>query len=219
MRDELADVVHPVFNYGLSLKERVQRGELLDRETEQGKLKGLLKGTHQAAAWGEYGGDGEHFLAGRYALACWLDDLFILDSAWSEWWKENALEWALYRTNERGWKFWEQARLAASRAGNEALEIFFLCVMLGFRGDVNEVPADGKDGNEKLKNWVESTREQITKSQGRDRPSTQAGTPPSYAPARVALGRFQNALLVAIGVFLVLVCVTAFAIVSWIGHG
>ena len=35
------------------------------------------------------------FLGVRYALACWLDDIFILDSVWREQWNANKMEYAL----------------------------------------------------------------------------------------------------------------------------
>ena len=66
-------------------------------------------------------------------MVCWLDELFLVDSAWDARWNESKLELALYGTNDRAWHFWEQARLADTRPGTEALSAFFLCVMLGFR--------------------------------------------------------------------------------------
>ena len=94
MTDDIANVVHPVFNYGLRLKERVARGEATDMETEQATLKGLLLGEMEARRVADYGGDrsidmstmggrtldpsrrsSESFLGIRYALACWLDDV------------------------------------------------------------------------------------------------------------------------------------------------
>ena len=48
MKEEIANLVHPVFNYGLRLKERLARGEASDMETEQATLKGLLLGENEA---------------------------------------------------------------------------------------------------------------------------------------------------------------------------
>src|SRR5207245_6091570 len=42
MREEIASLVHPVFAYGLRLKERLKKGERLDLHAEQAALKGLL---------------------------------------------------------------------------------------------------------------------------------------------------------------------------------
>ena len=39
-------------------------------------------------------------------------------------------------------KTWNTVRNAESRSGTDALEVFFLCVMLGFRGDKREENTD-----------------------------------------------------------------------------
>src|SRR6202035_3808810 len=44
-------------------------------------------------------------------------------------------ETALYGTNDRAWRLWEQARQAERQGDADALEASFLSVMLGFRGD------------------------------------------------------------------------------------
>src|SRR5262245_39936112 len=167
MRKEIADLVYPVINYALQLKRRVDRGEELSLSNEQAQLKGLLKSESAARRWPEYAGDApaggfddsgrgssEHFLGIRYALACWLDEIFILDSPWKAEWNERKLEAALYGSNDRAYKFWDQARKAEARPEKDALEVFFLCVMLGFRGDLRDDP----DG---LRAWREAAEAQL----------------------------------------------------------
>src|SRR5262245_39001938 len=153
MQDDLANLVYPIITTGVTLKERVDRGEDVDLEREQGRLKGMLLTETEAGRYGDFGGeakpptltngsagregnaaDGEPFLGIRYALVCWLDEMFVLDSGWSEAWNERKLEGALYGTNDRAWRFWDQAKRAEKRPTADALEAFFLCVMLGFSG-------------------------------------------------------------------------------------
>jgi type VI secretion system protein ImpK len=174
MQERTANLVHPVVTYGLRLKERLAQGEKPDLSTEQTKLKGLLAGQGQARGVLDWAGDsldpipsavhrpgesgrrgGDGFLGLRYALACWLDEIFILDSPWGEAWKERSLEWALYTSNDRAWKFWEQAKLAEGRPGTDALESFYLCVMLGFRGDLVHAP-------DRLQAWRNAVEGRIT---------------------------------------------------------
>jgi type VI secretion system protein ImpK len=139
MRAEIARLVHPVIAYGLHLKERLAHGEDLDLAAEMTALRGLLQSEEQARQWPDFGGDGTgHFLGVRYALACWLDEVFILDSQWAAAWNARKLEDALYRSNDRAWKFWEQAERAGDRP--DALEAFYLCMLLGFRGVHAEAP-------------------------------------------------------------------------------
>src|SRR5438477_11717841 len=108
MRDELANLIHPLLLQGLRLKERVERGELLNLTTEQAALKSLLLSEGEARRLPDFGGDDaayaglvrgqvnpDHFLGVRYGLACWLDELFLTNSAWSKPWSEARLEEAL----------------------------------------------------------------------------------------------------------------------------
>ena len=100
------------------------------------------------------------FLGIRYALACWLDEIFIGDSAWKEKWNANKIETHLFGINDRASEFWKQAQRAQSRPTRDTLEVFYLCVMLGFRGELIDSP------NEVIA-WRESVEPQIT--QGEDR--------------------------------------------------
>src|SRR5262245_9548690 len=98
MREATARLVYPVFLQGLRLREQLDRGQRPDREHEQALLKGLL-GADGDARW--LAGDGEvvqaldrrlPVAAYRYALVCWLDELFSIDSPWRAEWTERMLE-------------------------------------------------------------------------------------------------------------------------------
>src|ERR671918_718302 len=61
----------------------------------------------------------------------------VLSDETTEWgsrWSNSKLETQKYGTNDREFKFWDQADLAARRSDRDALEVYYLCVMLGFRG-------------------------------------------------------------------------------------
>jgi type VI secretion system protein ImpK len=158
MREEIAELVYPVIRQGLRLKERLKRGEKLNMADEQAELKRRLRTPDEARAWPSFGGDGDQFLGLRYALACWLDEIFILDSPWKEEWNHSKVEETLYRSNDRAYTFWEQARRAESRADSEAVEGFYLCVMLGFRGDLRDEP-------DKLQDWREGVETHLNTGQ------------------------------------------------------
>ena len=112
MREEITRIVYPVLRYGLTLQPRLKRGEKPSLENEQANLRALLKSVSESRQWPGYGGDGE-FLGIRYALTCWLDETFTAESSpWRDEWNESKLETTLYETNDRGWKFWEQAKAA-----------------------------------------------------------------------------------------------------------
>ncbi len=171
MQEDLVHLIHGVLHHGIRLRTRLLRGERLVLENEQATLQRLLLPAGEAQRWPEYGGQSPAsteptdlhaadvhagtgprlFLGVRYALVCWLDELFLVGSPWEKQWNEKKLEAALYASNDRAWRFWEQARLAEARPDGTALVGFFLCVMLGFRGDLRDDPAA-------LQAWLDATR-------------------------------------------------------------
>jgi type VI secretion system protein ImpK len=225
MRDEIANLVYPVLDYGMGLKDRLERGLAPDLELEQMELKRLLGSEGDARRLSDYGGDsmvahsvgvprggvrgGDAFLGIRYALVCWLDELFILDSAWSTEWNERKLEVALYGTNDRAWKFWEQARRAETQPGGDALEVFFLCVMLGFRGDLRE-------DTTKLQAWVAGTQIRVAKSQAQEWQVPPELQPPTNVPPLRGRDRLQRMVLIVGLVLLIVIPLTTGLLVA--GH-
>jgi type VI secretion system protein ImpK len=140
MRKETAELVLPILRYGLRLKERLRHGEKCTMAAEQAELKRLFRSSKAATNAPSTVDSSEVFLGIRYPLACWLDEIFIVDSdsPWKKEWREQTMELALFGTRERAHEFWRQARQAESRGDADAVEVFYLCVMLGFRGDQRE---------------------------------------------------------------------------------
>ncbi len=156
MRDEIADIVHRVFSRGLFLQARLQalpQQDLRFLQTEHAALLGMLSGPGPVRSLADFDGDPRHtapgytqaddrpypptlFIGIRYALACWLDEVAAHSQPWAAaWWEVHKMETSLYvGLNDRDWKFWEQAELAELRRDIDALEVAYLCVMLGFRG-------------------------------------------------------------------------------------
>jgi type VI secretion system protein ImpK len=219
MNSDVARIVDRVLLCGLDLKERLERGDKLDVAVEQTQLRSLLKSESEARRWPDYGGD--HPMAGttiggerahgfqgiRYALVCWLDEMFTLDPLWASKWQEEALEPEMYHTRLRAEQFWEQARRAEARPNTDALEAYFLCAVLGFRGKYAGAP-------EKLRAWTDSVEPRITAGfdRGYDLPS--AKMPPCNVPPLVGRDKMKKLLLagaILAGVFLVL---AAFVLVT-----
>jgi type VI secretion system protein ImpK len=220
MQEDVANLVYPTLTYGLHLRARLERGEELVLETEQAKLKGMLLTETEARRLVDFGGDGGApsgmtlqsfnlddpvkdtpqgvgaFLGIRYALACWLDEIFVLDSPWSAAWNERKLEGALYGTNDRAWRFWEQAQKAERRPSRDSLEAFFLCVMLGFRGEYAEDPI-------RLDNWVSAARAHINRGLATDWPYPPEVEAPTHVPPRRGRDQLER-MVVRGGVLLLL---------------
>jgi type VI secretion system protein ImpK len=161
MHKETAELVHPILRHGLRLRERLGRGEKLDLHSEQAELKRLFRISDSAAVAGE----SEAFLGVRYPVACWLDELFIVDpeSPWKGEWRDETMEFGLFRKRDRAHRFWEQARQAEARGDVDALEVFYLCVLLGFRGDLRDKP-------DSLLDWREATEARIVQARAPDWP-------------------------------------------------
>jgi type VI secretion system protein ImpK len=211
MRSETANLVHAVLQHGLRLRERLEHGERPTLEAEQAALKSLLLADSDAARSLEFSGEGDTssqgrnqdqadgqtdeagrtFLGIRYALVCWLDELFVLDSAWQAPWNECKLEMTLYGTNDRAWRFWEQARLAESRPGIDVLEAYYLCVMLGFRGELRQ------DGD-RLEAWCEQVRGRLDDTLARPWPAPDGQDPPTRVPPLRGAERLRKLVLATV---------------------
>jgi type VI secretion system protein ImpK len=230
MQAEIAQLVHPVLSYGVELKARLDRGEEPELAAEQAELTDLLLSDFEARRCGEFGGEAPRdrgplaarsapeprpdnsgqFLGIRYALVCWLDELFTCYSPWSAAWNEHKLEVELYGSNDRAWRFWEQAKLAQSRPGGDALEAFYLCVALGFRGELREQP-------EGLHAWTSHAKTRLGKVQDPAWPLAAAMEPPTRVPPLRGRERMQRMVLCGWLTLLGLIPLAAYCLVSRLG--
>jgi type VI secretion system protein ImpK len=181
MQEETANPVFAVINHALEVKERLDRGEAPVLSAEQATLKQLLSDESEFKRYTDLSTE----LDIRYALVCWLDELFILSPAWGPQWNEQKLEVDLFGTNDRAWKFWEKARRALTRSDSDVLEVYYLCVMLGFRGELHDDPAA-------LQAWTAAARSQIERNQVQAWVPPPELDPPSHVPPLHGRERFQR---------------------------
>ena len=80
-------------------------------------------------------GTGKEWKLAKYALVSWIDEMLV-DAPWDgrEWWNNNVLEQKLFNSRNRHQQFFISAQQAAELTGKDALEVFYVCVILGFRG-------------------------------------------------------------------------------------
>lgn len=76
----------------------------------------------------------DEYLGLAYPVACLVDELLTAHPALGPAWTEQKLEAECYGTNDRAWRFWEQAEMARDR-GPDDTELFLTCYGLGFRGE------------------------------------------------------------------------------------
>lgn len=225
VNENIAAIVHPVLDYGLALKSRLDMGTHIDIELEQARLQNLLLSEEESMVLSGYGrdtrklvpegalGDGQRmtskFLGVRYALVCWLDEIFTTNELSKQDWTDRKLEASLYGTNDRAWKFWEQARLAQVLPGTSELEVFYLCVNLGFRGDRRRKP-------DELRSWVNQAKLRLGHVDELAFPY--AGEQPGrFVPTLAGETRFQRMAVTCWAALLVVVPLVSFALVRRFG--
>ncbi|NQT36230.1 MAG: DotU family type IV/VI secretion system protein [Planctomycetes bacterium] len=202
MTPKFGEAIDRVFLHVLGLLERIDRREEPSAKEERVRIGGWLDqaeaGLGQTPDW----------LAAKYALVSWIDDVLI-DAPWDgrNWWKENALEVESFNTRLRSEQFYMKAKEAASLPKKDALEVFYVCVVLGFRGlyrdpvaaaalaEPRGLPAD-------LETWARQTAMAIRLGQGRP-PLTDAsvpgeGVPPLEGPSSLVWSSLVAVVLTAL---------------------
>lgn len=139
MTPELAQAIDGVFIYMADLFDRVERNDVIDRLDERSVFLSLLQRGQQQL------GAREDWPFVQYALIAWIDDV-LSDIEWSgkDRWNYYRLELDFYQSRECDTAFFHKAGEAATRGLFDALEVYFLCVMLGFRGFFREADAEQK---------------------------------------------------------------------------
>ncbi|MCA9128403.1 MAG: DotU family type IV/VI secretion system protein [Planctomycetales bacterium] len=130
MRPEFAKVIDPIFLATLQFVDRIERGS--DRLVPADERATLLRKIDDAEL--QLGGS-EQWLLAKYALCAWIDAMLI-DAPWEgkSWWKDNCLEKKYFGRRDAHEAFFQRANDAATLGPKDALEVFYLAVVLGFRG-------------------------------------------------------------------------------------
>jgi len=209
MTPEFALAVDRVFLHVLGLLDRIGHGENPRPDEERMRIRGWLD---QAEA--QLGQSPDWQLA-KYALVAWIDDVLI-EAPWDGrvWWKEKALEVDVFNTRLREKQFYDKAVEAASLPRKDALEVFYVCVILGFRGiyrdpakasavvaalgKAAELPAD-------LETWARQTAMAIRLGQGL-KPIGEGGNPvegaePLEGPFTLVWALLTGVILAAFALF------------------
>ncbi len=174
MTPKFSQAVDPFVLRVLGLVESIQRDERVSAQEERLRALALLDQGEAIV-----GAGGEWELA-KYALVSWIDEV-LLETPWEgrEWWNNNVLEVELFNTRLCNEQFYVRAQEASTMPRRDALEVFYVCVVLGFRGlyrDPNMTamlaPAHGLPPD--LDTWARQVALSIRLGQGR----------PALAPPR-----------------------------------
>lgn len=189
MTPNFAQAVDPIYLYVLALLDRISRSAKIKAHDERSNIRRLIDEAEARLGFGT-----EWELA-KYALVSWIDEMLV-ETSWEgrDWWGNNVLEIELFNSRECNEKFFVKARQASTITGRDALEVFYVCVILGFRG-LYQDPVSGAAVAQtlnlptELNEWARQTALSIRLGQGRDALAAPgheiAGAPPLRSRAAV----------------------------------
>lgn len=129
MQPEFAKAVDPIFQAALRLESRIENRESIITADERAILIRKIEEAESRL------GLREEWKLSKYAICGWIDSKLI-EIPWQEsgWWKDNCLEKKFFGSRDAHEDFFKKAVEAASLPSKNALEVFYLAVVLGFRG-------------------------------------------------------------------------------------
>ena len=129
MTPKFAQACDPVMLHILALLDRINRDDKPSPQDERLRIRTLIDQAEALL------GAGSEWQLAKYALASWADEMLV-DAPWSgrDWWSNNVLEMELFNTRQCYDQFYVQAKEASTLPQRDALEVFYVCVVLGFRG-------------------------------------------------------------------------------------
>jgi len=186
----------------LDVLDQLERGEPVDARSLHQQLVTFLRDTGFSVA------DPQAWRTSAYALAAWTDEL-LLETPWDgrHDWNERVLEVELYGTRVSSERFFQLAQEVASRPQHPSLRVFYLCVLLGYRGiyargDAATAAAFGLPAT--LSQWMIETRSRLRMHQAMPLPSVPyrqvKGAPPLDDRRRLVWWSIAAAALVAANV-------------------
>lgn len=140
MEKIFCDAVDPVFQGAFHFLRKIDAGQIVALADVRSNLKQLIEQGERIA------GSRPEWDLIKYALCCWIDEIFTY-SSWADkdLWKEKYLEKEFFGESIAYHEFFQKAKQASASAQTNALEVYYLCVVLGFRG-----PYRGSDQPQKI---------------------------------------------------------------------
>jgi type VI secretion system protein ImpK len=166
MSPEFSAAVDPVFTYILSIMEEIEAGKSQLPDHVSSQVRNLIDGAETRL------GSRPDWELAKYALVALVDDLLI-EAPWEgrAWWEENRLEFQLFRSGDAFTAFYLQAKKATEFQRKDALEVFYVAVVLGFRGIYGDPAATAHADDfglpPSLEEWAKRTAMSIQLGQGR----------------------------------------------------
>jgi type VI secretion system protein ImpK len=125
--------VDPFLLQALDLLDRISSGQEPNPHEERVRLRAILDQGEAIV------GRGREWQLSSYALVAWVDEMLV-EASWAhrEWWSNNVMERELFNTRECAERFFVNATEASTLPQRDTLEVYYVCVVLGFRGIYSE---------------------------------------------------------------------------------
>jgi len=132
MTPDFASAVDPIFLHVLSTMEQVTAHQRVEPRQVHAEVQSKLRQAEERLLGGT---QRDVWELARYALCAWIDDMMI-NANWDGggWWENHKLEFQYFKSNEAGTGFFQRARQAEQLIQRDAIEVFYVAVILGFRG-------------------------------------------------------------------------------------
>jgi type VI secretion system protein ImpK len=129
MTPRFAEAVDPIFLYVVALLDRIGAAEELDPSEQRLQIRNRIDRAESKL------GQSPDWELAKYALVAWIDEVLI-EAPWEgrRWWEEKSLEFDLFKTRDRFTEFYHKAAQAGELSKKDALEVYYVAVVLGFRG-------------------------------------------------------------------------------------
>jgi len=187
MSPKFARAVDPIFSCVLDLFDRIDRGQPCDPADERAKI---VKAFDAASA--QLGNAPEWKDLAAYAMYAWIDSELANVRPWDgrDWWQSHSLEVEYWGQGVASTMFFERAKEAAALPSKDALEVFYVCIVLGFRGFYENMPEEDKQAvieaygfPPDVRTWIQQYSHAVRLS--RELPAiTDARRPADIAPPR-----------------------------------
>ena len=188
MTPKFAHAVDDVFVYVIDLLSRIERNEQPNHRDERSKIRELLDNAEVRID------SREEAKLVKYALVAWIDEA-LTQAEWNarKEWQAKTLENSYFKTDNAPVQFFVKAREAQEFVNKDALELFYICVMVGFRG-IYSGPSGGDTAiqnglDASLDTWIEKTAAAVRENKP-DR-GTISATPQFIDVAAPLEARFQ----------------------------
>jgi type VI secretion system protein ImpK len=155
MRPEFARAIAPVIIAAIDFLDRLPTLQRSEATSERGKVERAIQ-LAESRLQGQ-----DSWRRAKYAIAALIDEECI-EASWvgREYWVDHSLEVQYFPENQKiaHDNFYIQANEAIAQRDHDALEVFFLCVLLGFRGIYGDIDAKDHALRERALEFVSTHR-------------------------------------------------------------